>query len=322
MLSIDTLVIQYDPIEARVRFTVLKSTGVCVGMADDEALKEYENTDGLFTLEGQYSKLFTFIKENFEGKAEISLKIEVPQLGFNKRQAEFERFEERVKKFNKSSETKINLTLDINKVPKEKLVSPTDTSPEPNPKVEQPKGDTAPPPAAKPTIKVALVGKISSGKTELIEGLGKHKNSTCKSSPGLYGTTQYTDPNNNIEWYEIAGIEFGKENVAKATDVLGKLITESNISIVLYCLNAKTGKIEDLERDFIVDVKQKYPSVAVFGVITSCVDESAALEFANKVSISTKQTKVFTVLARQMRTKAGYLGAFGLEEISKTIFGV
>ena len=115
-VNIDTFIINYDPIESKVRFTILKSSGVSGGIADGEPLKDFENNDGIFSLEGQYEKVFAYLKKNFEGKPEVSLKIEVPQLGFNKKQVEFERFEEYVKKFNKSSEIKINLTININRL--------------------------------------------------------------------------------------------------------------------------------------------------------------------------------------------------------------
>jgi hypothetical protein len=321
MSNSDTFLINYDPFESKVVFKIFKGFGVSAGLPDGEPLKEYENIDGIFNLEGQYEKIFDFIKENFDGKPEISLKIEVSQLGFNKKQIEFERFKERVNKFNKGSVIKVNLKIDIIRLAPIETTPSVEVSQSSASETTQTNVDIPPPVTVKPAVKVAVIGKISSGKTTLIEGLTIHNNSTCESSSLSCGTTKYYDVSNNIEWYEIAGIEFGKEPVAKASEVLDSLIAVNGVSIVLYCLNARTGKIEDIERDFIVDVKRKNLAVIVFGVITACVDESRSRDFAVKVSSTTKQTKVFTVLAKEMRTKAGYLEPFGLDELIKNIFG-
>jgi hypothetical protein len=323
MADIDTFVIDYDPIERRVHFAVHKSSGAIVDVADGEPLKEYENIDGLFSLEGQYDELFSYIRENFDGRPEISLKVDVSQLGFNKRQAEFERFEKNVKKFNKNSNIKVNLEIDIMRVaPKQEEPSSATDPKVSNAGGQEHKTENIAPIAVKPTMKVAVVGKISSGKTELIAGLTKYKKSTCETTLLPQGTTKYYDSNNDVAWYEIAGIEFGKENVAKAREVLDNLIEADGISIVLYCLNARTGKMEDIERNFIVDVKQKYADVMVYAVITASVDEGGSRSFADRVSNLTKQTKVFTVLAKEMRTNVGFLPPFGLDDIATNIYGV
>ncbi|MDR0906786.1 MAG: hypothetical protein LBN00_11570 [Oscillospiraceae bacterium] len=316
MQNLDIFVIKYAPIEGKVRFVVIKGSGISADIADSEQLKDYENKDGLFSLEGQHGIVFNYISENFDGKSEIILKVEVLQLDYDRRRVEFERFEENVKKFNKTSETKVTLEIDVNKSAPKQEVEVLATEIQSN----QPAADstTAEP---KPTLKVAVVGKISSGKTVLIEGLTEYNNSACESSLLSYGATKYSDFNNNIEWFEIAGIEFGKENVIRAREVLDKLISDNGVSVVLYCFSAQTGKIEDIERDFIVDVKQKHPDIIVCAVVTACVEEITSRIFADKVSKSTKQTKAFTVLAKEMRTNAGYLQPFGLDELIKNIFG-
>lgn len=323
MYNVDTFVIEYDPLERTVSFAVCKYSGLVVGIDNGEQLKLYENTEGLFSLEGHYDKVFDYIKNNFDGKPEVILRVDVPQQGYDKRQVEFERFDENVEKHNKSSDIKIN--LQINKIrldQKQETTFPVVTSQLPDSESIQPKGDTSSTSTIKPMVKVAVIGKISSGKTTLIEGLTKHNNSTCVSYPFLSGTMKYYDSNNNVEWYEIDGIDFGKENVANASDMLDKLITDNSISVVLYCLNSRIGKIEDVERNFVVDVKQKYPNTFVYVVITVSVDESSSRLFADVVSNTTKQTKVFTVLAKEMRTNAGFLQPYGLDDITKNIYGV
>lgn len=322
MINIDTFVINYDPLECKVKFTILKSSGVSIGMDDGEPLKDYENTEGLFTLEGQHEKVLTYIQENFDGKSEIAMKIEVPQLSFNKREIEFKRFEQKVKEFNKTSATTVNLSIEITRlVPKNDEVPSTKKTQECKKSELQIEEKEDAPLDIKPMVKVAAVGKISSGKTELITGLTNYNHSTLEKNFLIDGTTKYFDSNNNIAWYEIAGIEYGKENVAKAKETLANLIDNEGVTIVLYCFDARRGKIEDVERDLIVDVKKKYTDVVVYAVITMCIDESASRSFVEVVSNSTKQTKIFTALAREMRTNVGYLQPFGLDEITKNIYG-
>ena len=327
MTGIDTFVITYDPLERQVHFAVHKSTGVIADIADGEPLKDYENTNGLFTLEGQHNEIFKYIKENFDGKSIVSLRVEVPQLGIVKSKVELERFCDYVMKFNKTNEIRLELAF-VPKGPAPKQAEKSSVNESIDIETVAQKNDaddvtSVTSAASKPKlkVKVAVVGKVGSGKTELIKGLTIHKNSNFEASNLPSGTIKYTDSNNNIEWYEIAGIEFGKENIEKAREQLERLIDTEGVSIVLYCFNAKTGKIENAERNFIVDVKRKYSNISLFAVITASIDEEASCDFADKVSISTKQTKTFNVLATEMRTKTGFLQPFGLEEMTKNIYG-
>jgi hypothetical protein len=57
----------------------------------------------------------------------------------------------------------------------------------------------------------------------------------------------------------------------------------------------------------------------ILAVVTECIDEGADVEFAKKISLSTKQTKTFNVLAEELCCKAGYLQPFGLEELVEEI---
>jgi|GEM_PF-1550027 len=315
MAGIDTFVINYDPLERRLRFAILKSTGVKVGVHDSEPLKEYENRDGIFTLAESRDKLFSFIKDNFDGKEEIALRVEVTPFGFDKYGAEFDYFQQAVDRFNKTSEIRINLAFDIDKVENEVAASSSvEVSSNIEASSQEDNNNTKP-------LKIAVVGKMMSGKTELIEGLLKHKGAQYSRPSETSGIIQYRDEINGLEIYELQGIAFGREHVNAARNMLEHLITEAGVSVVLYCVNASIGKIEDAERDLIVDIKGKYPALAVYAVITCSVEEEAAHELADKISKLTKHTKVMITLAKEIKTSVGYLEPFGLEEVSQAIIG-
>ena len=314
MAGIDTFVINYDPLERRLRFAILKSTGVKVGVHDSEPLKEYENRDGIFTLAESRDKLFSFIKDNFDGKEEIALRVEVTPFGFDKYGAEFDYFQQAVDRFNKTSEIRINLAFDIDRVENEVAAGSVEESLEIESSSQEDNINITP-------IKIAVVGKMMSGKTELIEGLLKHKGAQYSRPSATSGIIQYRDEINGLEIYELQGIAFGREHVNAARNMLDHLITEADVSVVLYCVNASIGKIEDAERDLIVDIKEKYPAIAVYAVITCCVEEEAAHELADKISTLTKHTKVMITLAKEIKTSVGYLEPFGLDEVSQAITG-
>ena len=342
-MAVDTFVIKYEPVERVVRFVIEKSTGGSFPIGEDEALKTYENEAGLFSLEGMHGEVLSYVEECFDGKPEVNLKLEATLPANAKYQGELDRFENNVKLFNKKSKVKINLSIvKITPSPKQaNEASPTGTGaktpaespPYPGrinplpPVVISPaarainKESEAKVKAARPAKKIALLGKIASGKTELILGMTEHNKSKCELTSMPDGTAIYRDSKNMVEWYEIEGIDFGREYVEKASNTLDRLIGEQGISVVLYCLNSLVGKIENIEMDLIVGIKKKHTNVAVYGIVTQCIDGEKSKNFAKTISMSTKNTETFCVLAKEMRVKVGYLEPHGLDEMARGMFG-
>ena len=335
--TVNTFVIEYDPIGANAHFYILSSNGVCVGINDSEELKIYENEHGLFNLEGQHDKIFRFLQENFDGESEVAVEIKSSKAGIEAREADFRRFTEATKRFNKNSEMKVTLKISQSISERSHFIdryqtpstgaTPGEGAPsKPQEKVTEscskpvchvPAGPISAKPSPPLKKKIAVVGKIKSGKTNLITGMVEFLNSSYILDQC---SMHYVDKKNNTEWYEVKGIDLEKASIEYTKKAIDTLIA-SGVSSVLYCLHSMLGKIEDAERDLIVEIQRNHPDVRVFAVITACIDEERSHEFANTVSLSTKQTKVFTVLAKEMPTKAGYVEPRGLAEMASVLFG-
>lgn len=300
-----TFIINYNPLENTVRFSV-RRYGRNVNIADGEELKDYENTDGLFSLEGHQDKIFKYIGDNFDGEQMIAIEINVPQIGYEKWNIQFDRFNKAVKSYNRSNVLQLHPVV-INVIPYDAIVSDSIEGQLPHKTVSQ--------------ANIAVVGKTGAGKTELIKGMCNHVEINNESMRNKNGFIRYTDSETGSNWYEVAGIEIEKYSIDRTNSILSRLVKENGVNVILYCFRCRTGKIEDIERDFIVELKRDYPDLRIFAVVTECIDDDVAHEFAQKISLSTKQTKVFLVLARELRCKSGYLEPFGLEELTSEIYG-
>jgi len=299
-----TFVIKYDPLEYTVSFSVRGANGQIAPVADGEKIKIYENKVGLFSLAGQQEEILKYIKENFYVEKTVNIEINVSQNGYEKCKIQFDLFKKYVSGFNSCNNLKVDVIENI--IPTESTLSDIVDS--------QPSAKTA------PNINVAVIGKGGSGKTELIRAICGYTESDTVNNDKKDGFSMITDAKTGSKWYEIDGIEIEKYSVDRTISILSCLVRENGVNIVLYCFRSRTGKIEDIERDLIVKLKHDYPNLKILAIVTECIDEEAALEFAGKISLSTKETKTFNVLARELPCKAGYLQPFGLEELSDEIY--
>jgi len=294
------LIINYTPEENAARFQMTNGQGLRTDLDDSATLKEYENKPGLFTLEGQKSHILDYLYNYFDGEDTVSLQINVSDSGYSKRKEEFRRLEETIRLQNK--EHKMQIALDIRKEP-DKLSSSTAVSTNhPATGVRKPK-------------KIALIGKAGCGKSTLVYGMSEFLHSAVRSQQLTGGYTLYVDNQNAIEWYEINGIDLGKENFLKAEVTLNDLLNKG-ITDTIYCFYSMTGKMEDMERDYIVKLKDNHPSLNIIAVITRCMSPEAADDFSSLVSKATLNTKVFPILARRLKTKAGFREPFGMEALA------
>lgn len=175
--------------------------------------------------------------------------------------------------------------------------------------------------------KIAVVGKANVGKTCLIEGMENLRG--YKYSVNRYPDYfLYSDEGNHAEWYEINGIDLGIENVEKAYKTVSKL-TENGLSAIVYCMSAATGRLEEVEREFVIKMVEEYPSITVFLALTMCIKADLG-EVVNEIEKMTDQIRVIPTLAKdyEIETVDEETGeekrfikkSFGLDTLSKYVF--
>lgn len=175
--------------------------------------------------------------------------------------------------------------------------------------------------------KIAVIGKMNSGKTSLIEGM--------EASQGYrYSLTEfpdyyiYRDEGRQTEWYEIKGIDIGMENIKKSYQMI-HMLAETGLSAVIYCVNALSGRMEDGEKDFVLRIVENYPKVRMLVVLTMNIRKDMH-EFVNEIEKLSKQIRVVTMLAKKYvietedpetgEEKNMVLKPYGLDVLSKYIF--
>lgn len=175
------------------------------------------------------------------------------------------------------------------------------------------------------TTKIVVVGKSCSGKSFLIEGMEKYRGyKYIMSDFGKY--TVYSDECNHAQWYEIKGIDLGKEYVQKAYDTIEGLIS-NGLSSVVYCVNATTGRLENIEKDFLLGLIEKQPDLRVMVALTMCHKDDIK-EVIDEIKKMTDQIKVIPILASEYKTNAKDLQTgenyiikpFGLDDLSLFVF--
>ncbi len=162
---------------------------------------------------------------------------------------------------------------------------------------------------------IAVAGKVRSGKTTFIEEIGKYLGESS-SSVSLEGCEKFTSYSSNIIWYEIAGIDIGKENVLTAQNTLDRL-TEEGVTDFIYCL--ATNKIEDLEEAVIGHVRSTYPNIKITLLLTMYVDDESDL-YSERLSAQLNGIRVLPILAKSLKTRRGIVEAHGLDEVCRYLF--
>lgn len=167
-------------------------------------------------------------------------------------------------------------------------------------------------------MQVAFAGKIGSGKTTLIDALAELNNiKFCVSYENNYAL--YQNIEGNQLWYDIKGIDIGKINVEKAYITIKSLI-KVGVNVLIYCFSALTNKIEITEKNILFNIKSDFPNVRILAVLTSCVDDDGTV-YAERMSNFLNGIKVLPVLAKDKKIRNGIITAYGLEEISRFIYG-
>ncbi len=162
---------------------------------------------------------------------------------------------------------------------------------------------------------IAVAGKIGSGKTIFIEEMCKG-GAGASNSVSHSGYQLYSDSKANTIWYEIDGIDIGKENVLAAQNTFDSLAS-GGVTDFIYCLS--TNKIEELEEELIAHVKNTYPKIHILVLLTDYLDDSNDL-FTEQLSQHLGGVKVIPIIARNIKTRNGIVEAFGLDNVRKFLF--
>lgn len=175
------------------------------------------------------------------------------------------------------------------------------------------------------TTKIAVVGKKAVGKSCLIEGLQEHQGYSY-SKTNRQGCVQYADECNHAQWYEVDGIDLGRNNIEKAFHTLEKL-SEEGLSAVIYCISAISGRMEEIEKDFVMKLVNDFSELKVMVVLNMCYRDDIQ-EIVDEIEKMTDQIKTVQTLAKEYKTgirdtKSGEMlvvEPFGLEQVSKYVF--
>lgn len=162
---------------------------------------------------------------------------------------------------------------------------------------------------------IAVAGKVGSGKTTFIEEICKYLGESS-SSVSFEGYEKFTSYSSNIIWYEISGIDIGKENVLAAQKTFDRL-TEEGVTDFIYCLS--TTKIEDLEENVISHIRSTYPNIKITLLLTMYVDDESDL-YSEHLSEQLNGIRVLPILAKNLKTRRGIVEAHGLDEVCRYLF--
>lgn len=171
--------------------------------------------------------------------------------------------------------------------------------------------------------RIIVAGKSGSGKSTLIEGIEELNGMpyTCEEHEKFY---LYKD-DNNTEWYEIKGIDLGEGNMERAYKDICELAKNTS-AIIVYCILSINRKMEESEKNLILQLVNEFPELAGMIVLTYCTNKKGLNEFIVEIEKMTNQIKVIPTLAKAFviendETNEPYiLNPFGLEKLAEYVF--
>lgn len=173
--------------------------------------------------------------------------------------------------------------------------------------------------------KVAVLGKVKTGKTYLIKGIEKMQGCNYSISNDTEYTI-YTDNVNHVIWYELKGIDLGLKNIDRAYASI-KRLSKEGLSSVIYCIPASTGRMENAERELLLKINSTLPELSEVVSITMDIGGNNCQNLIDEIGKMTNQIKVIRTLAEkydiadpQSKEQSITIEPYGLDMLSKHIF--
>jgi predicted GTPase len=152
-----------------------------------------------------------------------------------------------------------------------------------------------------------VLGLTGVGKSTLINAVfGFSTAKTGIGRPITDGIREYSDPNSPINIYDTPGLEVDQEKIKHTKEAVSNLITEKlalepkkHIHFVWYCINDKSSRIQDAEKEWIEDiVKQEVPVIIVL-TQTYEAEDSELFDYIKKLNLPVHN--IIPVLAEPLK---------------------
>lgn len=162
--------------------------------------------------------------------------------------------------------------------------------------------------------KIAVAGKASAGKTNLVNALCESLNLKCELSYGEHCTI-LSGGEKEISWY-IFNLDFEKNQPAVIQPALLTL-AETGLSSLIYCVSGT--RFESAEKKLIQAVRSHHPGLKILIALTRAITEESASD-AERISQTMGGIRVIPVLPKDMKLNGGTIQAHGVPDVEKYIF--
>ena len=173
------------------------------------------------------------------------------------------------------------------------------------------------------TSRIVVIGKRRVGKTTLINSIFNLLG--CEAIQNeFHGVEMYSDATNNIQWYELKGMDVGQGELEGKIAEISNLC-EEGVSKFVYCISGCNGRVEDAEKRFLEKMAMNFPELTGMIVLTMCYKEDSykAADEIEKISGNYKVIQTLAqeyVAANRKNSQSVRIEPFGLDILTKYIF--
>lgn len=147
-------------------------------------------------------------------------------------------------------------------------------------------------------FRVIVVGKVSSGKSTLIESIYELCNYKFKIEESkIYD--KYYDQENKLVIYELKGISFENSSLENIELILKEITNdnEEQVDSIVYCVESSVGRLENIEINLINDVCENIENINIVVALTNCRRDNY-IEVVDEIKKELKVLNVYPVLAK------------------------